>query len=138
MNTMLLKIITPKKLVKEEQINSISAPTPSGEITILPHHVNLFSLMVEGIVKIKKKQEEEFLSVGGGYIQTDGEKVVVLVSRAYGQSEIDEKSINEALEAAKKIIKESKDENEKIEALATLRRAVIDSKLLKRRKHKVA
>src|SRR3972149_2186731 len=132
MNTMLLKIITPKKLVKDEQINSISAPTPSGEITILPHHGNLFSLMVEGIVKIKKKQEEEVLSVGGGYIQTDGEKVVVLVSRAYGQSEIDEKSINEALEAAKKIIKESKDENEKIEALATLRRAVIDSKLLKR------
>lgn len=133
---MSLKIITPKKLVKEEQINSISVPTSNGEITILPHHVNLFSLMVEGIIKIKKKGEEEFLSVGGGYIQTDGEKVVVLVSRAYGQSEIDEKSIDKALEAAKKIIKESKDENEKIEALATLRRAVIDSKLLKRRKHK--
>jgi F-type H+-transporting ATPase subunit epsilon len=136
MGVLKLKIITPKKLVKEEEVNSVTVPTASGEITILPHHVNLFSLMVEGIVRIKRKETEEFLSVGGGYVQTDGEKVTVLVSRAYGQDQIDESMISKAVEDAKKILKTSVDEKEKVEALATLRRAVVDSKLLKRKKHR--
>lgn len=136
MGVLKLKIITPKKLVKEEEVNSVTVPTASGEITILPHHVNLFSLMVEGIVRIKRKETEEFLSVGGGYVQTDGEKVTVLVSRAYGQDQIDENMISKAVEDAKKILKTSVDEKEKVEALATLRRAVVDSKLLKRKKHR--
>ncbi len=134
MSTLNLKIITPKKLVKEVETNSITVPTASGEITILPHHANLFALMVEGIVKIRVKENEEYFSVGGGYVQTDGEKVTLLVSRAYGQDQIDEKMIDQAIEDAKKIIKTSQDEKEKYEAIATLRRAVVDSKLLKRRK----
>jgi F-type H+-transporting ATPase subunit epsilon len=136
MSILKLKIITPKKLVKEDEAVSITVPTASGEITILPHHVNLFSLMVEGIVKIKHKDKEEYLSVGGGYIETDGDKVVILVSRAYGQDQIDENMITKAVDDAKKILKSSLDEKEKMEAMATLRRAVVDSKLLKRKKHR--
>lgn len=137
MDTLKLKIITPKKVVKEEEVFSVTVPTSQGEITILPRHVNLFSLLVEGIVKVKKEKGEELLGIGGGYVQTDGEKIVVLVSRAYGQSEIDENLIKEAVEEAKNIIKTSKNEAEKNQALATLRRAVVDSKLLKRKKHKL-
>lgn len=136
MDTLKLKIITPKKVVKEEEVLSVTVPSSNGEITILPRHVNLFSLLVEGIVKIKTNQGEEFLGIGGGYVQTDGEKITVLVSRAYGQSEIDENLINEAVQEAKKIIKTSQDESEKNQAFATLRRAVVDSKLLKRKKHR--
>ena len=137
MDTLKLKIITPKKVVKEEEVFSVTVPTSQGEITILPRHVNLFSLLVEGIVKVKKEKGEELLGIGGGYVQTDVEKIVVLVSRAYGQSEIDENLIKEAVEEAKNIIKTSKNEAEKNQALATLRRAVVDSKLLKRKKHKL-
>lgn len=136
MDTLHLKVITPKKVVKEEEVLSVTVPTSQGEITVLPHHVNLFSLLVEGIVKVKKEKGEELLGIGGGYVQTDGEKIVVLVSQAYGQSEIDEKAINLAVTEAKNIIKTSRDEAEKNQALATLRRAVVDSKLIKRRKHK--
>ncbi len=136
MDTLKLKIITPKKVVKEEEVYSVTVPSSQGEITILPRHVNLFSLLVEGIVKVKKEKGEELLGIGGGYVQTDGEKIVVLVSRAYGQNEIDENLIKGAVEEAKNIIKTSQDEVEKSQALATLRRAVVDSKLLKRRKHK--
>ena len=54
MNTLKLKIITPKKIALEEEVLSVTAPSEEGEITVLPHHVNLFTLLVEGIVKIKK------------------------------------------------------------------------------------
>ncbi len=136
MDTLQLKIITPKKIAKQETVESVTVPTVDGEITILPHHVNLFSLLKEGIVKVKNGSKEEYLAIGGGYLQTDGAKVVVLVSKAYHQDEIDESLIEKAVADAKKIISTTKDESERSEALATLRHAVINSKLLKKRKPK--
>jgi len=136
MNTLKLKVITPRKVVIDETISSVSVPTEDGEITVLPHHARLFSLLVEGIVKIRKEGSENDLAIGGGYIETDGETVKVLVSRAYGQNEIDQELTIKAVENAKKILSESKDEKERAEAMTILRRSVIDSKLLKRRKNR--
>ena len=48
-----LKIITPRKIVLEEDASSITVPSADGEITILPRHENLFSMLKEGIIKIK-------------------------------------------------------------------------------------
>ncbi len=129
-----LKIITPQKIVMEEDVKSVTVPSFEGEITILPHHTNLFSLLIEGIVTIRKKNEEDYLSIGGGYVETNGRDLRILVSRAYGQDEIDNKLTEQAIENAKKILSESKDNNERINASSVLRRSVIDSKLIKKRK----
>ncbi|PIQ72494.1 ATP synthase F1 subunit epsilon [Candidatus Roizmanbacteria bacterium CG_4_10_14_0_2_um_filter_36_35] len=131
-----LKIITPKKIVLEEEVFSVTIPTTSGEITVLPKHEKLFSIITEGIIKIKKKDEEDYLSIGGGYLETDGKELNILVSRAYGQNEIDEEMINQATEEAKKILSQPVSEKEKSEAISMMRRAIIDTKLLKKRKHK--
>lgn len=134
MDTLLLKIITPKKIVLEKEILSITLPTEEGEITILPHHANLFAILKEGIIKIKYNQEEDYFAIGGGYLETDGHEVNVLVSRAYGQDEIDEKMIEEAKENAQKILSQAKTDAERQQAATLLRRSLIDSKLLRRRK----
>ena len=70
-------------------MSSVTVPTTDGEITILPHHVHLFSLLVEGNCQNKNGENEDDLAIGGGYLETNGETVTVLVSRAYGQGEID-------------------------------------------------
>lgn len=134
MNTIRLKVITPRKIVMDKPVNSVTVPTSDGEITILPHHVHLFSLLVEGIVKIKKDGDEDALAIGGGYLETNGETVTVLVSRAYGQGEIDKNLTDKAVEEAKHILSKSTDEKERAEAMTIIRRSVIDSKLMKRRK----
>jgi len=131
-----LKIITPKKIVFEKEVNSVTVPTADGEITILPHHTNLFSLLKEGVIKIKDNQDEDYFSIGAGYIETDGKEVIILVSRAYGQDEIDEQFINQAMEEAKKVLSQAKTEQDRQAALSMMRRAIIDSKLLKKRKQK--
>ena len=112
----------------------MTVPTADGEITILPHHAHLFSLLIEGIVKIKSAGNEDDLAIGGGYLETNGETVTVLVSRAYGQNEIDKNLTSKAVEEAKLILSKSTDEKERAEAMTVLRRSVIDSKLMKRRK----
>lgn len=129
-----LKIITPRKIVVDKKIESITVPSFDGEITILPRHENLFALLVEGIIKIKQGDDEEYFSIGGGYVETDGNNVTVLVSKAYGQDEIDKNLTEKALEEAKKILSEAKDEKQRAEAMAMMRRAIIDTKLLKKRK----
>ncbi|MGB9883194.1 MAG: ATP synthase F1 subunit epsilon [Microgenomates group bacterium] len=129
-----LKIITPKKIVYENEVQSVTVPADDGEITVLPHHTNLFTLLKEGIIKVKYKENEDYFSIGAGYLQTDGKEVIILVSRAYGQDEIDERLINEAMEAAQKLASQAKDEKSRQEALSLMRRAIIDSKLLKKRK----
>ncbi len=134
MNTLHLKVITPRKIVIDKQVSSVTVPTSDGEITVLPHHVHLFSLLIEGIVKIKSGESEDDLAIGGGYLETNGETVTVLVSRAYGQSEIDKNLTDKAVEEAKHILSKSTDEKERAEAMTIIRHSVIDSKLMKRRK----
>lgn len=131
-----LKIITPRKVVFEKDVSSITVPTAEGEISVLPHHTRLFSLLVEGVVKIKEEKSENYLAIGGGYLETDGSEINILVSRAYGQDEIDHNLTQEAIEKAKKLLKEAPNESQKQEAFLSLRRSMVDLKLLKRRRAK--
>ena len=133
-NTIHLKIITPKKVVLDDEINAVSIPTFRGEITVLPHHTHLFALLVEGVIKIIKENKEDYLAIGGGYMETDGKELHILVSRAYNQNEIDHELIQKSIEEAKKILSGSKDRNERLLASSMLRRSLIDMKLLKKRK----
>ncbi|MDO8609957.1 MAG: ATP synthase F1 subunit epsilon [bacterium] len=129
-----LKIITPKKIVFDQDVDAVSVPSADGVLTILKHHANLFSLLVDGILKIRIKDQEQFLSIGGGYLETNGEETFVLVSKAHGQDEIDKSVTEKAVADVKQILTKSMDEKERQEASALLRRSLIDLKLLTKKK----
>lgn len=129
-----LKIITPKKIVLEKEVVSLTLPSAQGEITLLPKHTNLFALLIEGIVTLRTEKDEEYLAIGGGYIEINKQGVNLLVSRAYHQDEIDEKVTEKAISDAKNLLVEAKDRLTRKEAGAILRRSLIDQKLLRRRK----
>ncbi len=134
-----LKVITPKKVALKDKILSVTVPTIDGQVTILPRHMNLFSLLDEGLIKVKTQKEDEFLAIGGGYLETNGDEVYILVSRAYGQDKINRRSTEKAIEQAEKILKRSKDQREIAEASKILKRSFIDLKLLniKRKRRKI-
>jgi len=129
-----LRIITPKKIVLEQDVERVTAPGADGEFTVLPKHTKLFSLLTEGIVTIHTKQGEDFLAIGSGYLETDGSELTVLVSRAYGQDEIDEKITADAIKSAEGLIERAKDTVEREQATMLLRRSIIDQKLLQKRR----
>ena len=130
-----LKIITPEKVAIERDADSVTVPSEDGEITILARHTNLFSLLKEGIIRIKKDQQEDLLAIGGGYVETNGEEVNILVSKAYHQDEIDKGLTEKAVEDAKKILTSSADLKERQEAGAILRRSLVALKLQIGRAH---
>lgn len=117
--------------------DSVTAPGSEGEVTILPQHSNLFSMLQDGVITIRTKSNEESFAIGQGYLETNGKDLNILVSRAAGQDELDQKEIERAVEQAKQALAKAKDHKERIDATMLLRRAVVDSKLLRRKKSRV-
>lgn len=134
---MKLQIITPEKIVREVEVKSVTLPTDLGQITVLPGHQPLLAHLEEGIATYNEGETVVDLALGGGFAQTDGKSIKILVSKAYGQNEIDEKLTEDALARAEKILRESGSESEKAEARSTIRRSLIDSKLLRKKRHSV-
>jgi len=42
---MKLRIITPQQKIFDDEVKQVSIPTESGEITVLPHHVPLTTVI---------------------------------------------------------------------------------------------
>lgn len=134
MSKLKLKIITPKNIALEKEIDGVTLPSTEGDMTILPRHINLFALLEEGIVHYWAGDDSEYLAIGGGYVETNGEEVSLLVSRAYGQESIDQQQTQLAMKDAKERMKSAKSEDARKEISSLLRRSAIDAKLLKKRK----
>ncbi|MEO6509314.1 MAG: ATP synthase F1 subunit epsilon, partial [Patescibacteria group bacterium] len=130
-------IITPQRQVIDQEVDMVTVPSVDGDITVLPKHAHLLTLLQEGIITMKHGNKEENLAIGGGYLETNGKEANILVSRAYNQDEIDEKLTEEAIQKAKQVLADVKDEKQRLEAASTLRRSIIDMKLVKRRKNRV-
>jgi len=67
--TLKLKIVTPERIVLEEDVDSVTLPTTEGEITILPGHVSLISALKSGDIVAKKGEEYIPMAVVGGFIE---------------------------------------------------------------------
>ena len=129
-----VKIITPQREILSRDVESVTCNTIDGEITILPRHTALLTLLSEGVIKVKDKDKEEYFSAGSGYIETDGREIHILISRAAGQGELDERKILEVEAEAKRLLGEHRDESERKKAFAMLKRSTIDLKVIKKLK----
>ncbi len=101
-----LKIITPERIVLEETIEQITLPTAAGEITILPNHIPIVSLLKPGEIRIKANKEEKILACSGGFIEFNNNQLKILADSAEHLEELDELKIKEAQERALQLIKE--------------------------------
>jgi F-type H+-transporting ATPase subunit epsilon len=134
---LLLKIITPEKRVYSNEVKSITCQTTMGEITVLPKHTPLLTLLNSGVITVVDKEDkEQYFSAGSGYIETDGKEARVLITRAIGQDEIDEGRVLEVKNKAEQLLKEQVGDAERKEAFAMLNRAMVDLKVIKKLKYK--
>jgi F-type H+-transporting ATPase subunit epsilon len=134
---MYLKIVTPEKVIYDDQIDALIAPTVTGEIAILPHHIDLITQLKEGEMTIKTKGREQHLAVTGGFLQVQNDLITVLADYAVRSEEIDTQKALEAQRRAEEILKRKREEiSEKDFAIAQadLRRALLELKVAKRRR----
>lgn len=101
------EIATPERVVLKEEILQVTVPTQEGEITVLPKHSPLVSILKPGVLELKKLDGEiEIISVSGGFVEVLLNKVIILADTAERAEEID---IERAEEARKRVEESLKD-----------------------------
>ena len=109
-STLKFKIVTPEKVIYENEILQVTIPTMSGEITILPNHIPLISVLKAGEIKIKDKNGEHNLAVSGGFLEVRGNnEIIILADHAERVADIDLAKTEEAKQRAEEQMKKIKD-----------------------------
>ncbi len=99
--TIKFEIATPERVVLKQDILQVTVPTTSGDITILPEHMPLVSVLKPGVIEVKQTDDQiEIMSVSGGFIEVMKDKIVILADTAERAEEIDEQRVEEARERA--------------------------------------
>jgi F-type H+-transporting ATPase subunit epsilon len=107
--TIKFEIVTPERVVSKQEVLQISVPTTTGEITILPDHIPLVSILKPGVIEVKRTDNiVEIMSVSGGFIEVLKDKVVILADTAERAEELDEERIKEAHSRAEELKKTAK------------------------------
>jgi F-type H+-transporting ATPase subunit epsilon len=73
-----LKVVTPRRLLVETDVEAVFLPTLEGEIGILPGHRPLFVGIGRGTLSYREAGSEESVRISGGYAQVQPERVVVM------------------------------------------------------------
>ena len=101
------KIATPESVVYEDEIFQVSIPTAAGEITVLPNHIPLVSILQAGELKITDKDGEQPFAISSGFLEIKSDnEIVILADSAERATEID-------LDAAEEARKRAEDEMER-------------------------
>lgn len=130
-----LSIITPDQTVFEGEVESVSLPTPNGEITVLPHHIPLLSILVPGSILLYQNNKEYLFAVSRGAIEVDGHSVRILTETADRAADLEEEAIEKAKKEAERLLSEKRGDTEGFaEATALLERELARLKVV--RKHR--
>ena len=76
--TLRLKVITPRRLLVETDVEAVFLPTLEGQIGVLPGHRPLFVAIGKGRLVFRESGSEDSFAIRGGYAQVQPEKVVVM------------------------------------------------------------
>lgn len=109
-----LKIITPERLILDEEVDQVTFPTTEGELTILPDHIPLIANLTSGDVVAVTNGEYVPVAVAGGFVEVkpfdsaQGKKteVTILADFAEHVSELSDIAIEKAKVKAEELRKQ--------------------------------
>jgi F-type H+-transporting ATPase subunit epsilon len=76
--TVHLKVVTPRRLLAEADVEAVFLPTLEGQIGVFPGHRPLFVGLGRGTLTYREAGGEESFRIAGGYAQVQPERVVVM------------------------------------------------------------
>lgn len=107
------KIVTPDGVIYEDEIESVSLPTALGEITVLPHHIPLISVIKIGEIRIVKGGQELGVAVSSGVLEVrESNEVIVIADTAERAEHIDVERAEQARKRAEELMTQEKFEDD--------------------------
>jgi len=131
---MILELVTPEKIVLSEEVDEVTVPTTTGEITVLPKHVGLVTQVSPGELIVRKSGKVEHFAITGGILEVSKEKVVILGEHAIRADDIEVAKAEEAKRKAEQRMKERVSEEDFATIEADLRRSLLELKVARKRR----
>jgi F-type H+-transporting ATPase subunit epsilon len=96
-----LRIISPDRIVLDEQVDSVRLPGADGSFGILPRHAPLIAALAAGVLRYRQGGSEKLLFVSDGFCEVAKDVVRVVSEAGERPSEIDEERAKEAEQRAR-------------------------------------
>ena len=122
--TIHFKIITPEKIVYEDDVDAIYAQGTAGSFGILPNHIPFMSSLAVDTAKVEKSGETKIFSIIGGAFQFKNNEAIILTEVAECGSDIDTARAQLAKERAEAKIASAENQRDIKIANAALARAM--------------
>ena len=101
------KIVTPDGIIHDDVVDQVSIPTTMGQITVLPNHIPLISVLTAGELIIKKGEEVTNLAVSSGVIEVrPGSELYIVADTAERAEQIDIARAEAARQRAEELMKQ--------------------------------
>jgi F-type H+-transporting ATPase subunit epsilon len=84
-----LRIVTPVRLVLDEQVREVTAPGTVGQFGVLPQHCTFLSTLETGPLSYRTDRGAGTVAVRGGFAEVDNDVMTVLADAALFPGEID-------------------------------------------------
>jgi len=103
--TLRLRVVTPQRLLLDEEADEVTAPGTVGEFGVFPNHITFLSSLEPGRLTYKRSGQARTLAVGGGFAEVVDNVMTVLADSAEFANEIDVERARAALRAAEESLK---------------------------------
>lgn len=126
MSTFHLKIVTPKKLFWDGEVDLVVVHTIEGDIGIRANHVNYISTLDIGKIKIQIGKEKKEASISRGMILVSQEGTTIVAATALWPEEVDvERAMNSKQKAEKQLQQYKRGDKEFNIATIHLKKAMV-------------
>ncbi len=102
-----LKVVTPGRLLLDEEVDEVTAPGVKGEFGVLPNHISFLTLLEPGEMSYKQGATRRFLALSGGYAEVLDNVMTILAPAAEFSVEIDVNRARAAREKAERRLSET-------------------------------
>ena len=132
-----VEIVTAERAVySEDGVDEVVVPGSEGELTVLPQHAPLLTMIKPGVMRIVKGSDDIDMAITGGFLEVKDDRVTILADAAERAEDIDVVRAEEARRRAERSLEERESKVELVEAAAELQRSLIRLKAAERRRRK--
>ena len=136
-DTLHLTIVSQEKQLLAVDVESVNIMTSTGEVTILPGHVSLFTTLVPGQLVYIVDGKEDYFVISKGFMDVNASgTVTVIADTAVAARDISIEKAQAAIKAAQETMATAVDRHELLLAEASLKKAMLEIKVAQNSKKK--
>lgn len=124
MKTFKLKIVTPRGIYKEDDVEILNLRTTAGQIGILAHHLPLASgIEISEMNYVDANGQRLKFAIAGGFVYVNETEITIIANAIESPEEIDLRRAEEAKQRAEQKLKQK--DADILRAEIALRKAIV-------------